>query len=371
LSIDEERELRLRLGNALDEVAPSPAPVAVTLRKGKAIRTRRRVGVVAGLAAAVGIALAAPGLVHLTVRQPPAVRQQKWMLTVNSPGPHPPKGQIASGMINGKRWRITVQGNGSGPNGQCIEVDQGNPNSCAPRVTASQDPSAAVNFNYFGQDGMSYVYGVVQPHVARVIITLANGTKLTLHPYLRYGQRWVAFPVPDALGIADAAAFSAHSELAHAIPFGDTFTTWLSPGASGLPRATYVIGSGVLKGAAWSDVMHVGPWGYCPTIMLPDNTGQTCISARAPLQPGNSFSYEISDYASGAIIEGTASASVSYVVGTLSDGSTIRAQAVDTGGPKFWAWAVPHGQRLGRVVFYSASGRQVAAQSGANYNHGL
>jgi hypothetical protein len=369
MSIDEERELRQRLSSALDEVTPSPAPLAATLRRGKTIRTRRRIGVVAGLAAAVGIALAAPRLVHQMVRQPPIVRQQKWVLTVNPPGPHPPKGEIASGTINGKRWQMSVQGNGTGPNGQCIEVDQGNPNSCAPRVTASQDPSAAVNFNYFGQDGMSYVYGVVQPHVARVVITLANGTNLTLHPYPRYGQRWVAFPVPAVLGIADAAAYSAHSELAHAIPFGDTFTTWLSPGASGLPRATYVIGSGVLNGAAWSDVMHVGPWGYCPTMTLSGGTGQACISA--PLEPGNSYYNELSDYTSGSIIEGTASASVSYVVGTLSDGSTIQAQAVDTGGPKFWAWAVPNGQRLRRVVFYSASGRQVAAQSGTSYNHGL
>jgi hypothetical protein len=369
LSIDEERELRRRLGNALDEVAPPPAPVAATLRRGKTIRTRRRVGVVAGLAAAVGVALAAPGLAHQIVRQPPVVRQQKWVLTVNPPGPHPPKGQIAWGTINGKRWRISVQGDGSGPNGQCIEVDQGNPSSCAPRVTASQDPSAAVNFNYFGQDGMSYVYGVVQPHVTRVVITLANGTNLTLHPYQRYGQRWVAFPVPDALGIADAAAYSADSELAHAIPFGDTFTTWLSPGASGLTRATYVIGSGVVNGAEWSDVMHVGPWGYCPTMTLSGGSGLACVSV--PFEPGNSYYNELSDYNGGSIIEGTASASVSYVVGTLSDGRTIRAQAVDTGGPKFWAWAVPNGQRLRRVVFYSASGRQVAAQSGANYNHGL
>jgi hypothetical protein len=371
MSIDEERELRLRLDSVLEAVTPSPAPVAATLRKGKTIRTRRRIGVVAGLAAAVGIALAAPGLVHQIVRQQPIVRRQTWVLTVNPPGPHPPKGEIAWGTLNGKRWQIAVQGNGSGPNGQCIEVDQGNPNSCAPRVTASQDRSAAVVFNYFGQDGMSYVYGVVQPDIARVVITLANGTNLTLHPYQRYGQRWVAFPLPDALAIADAAAYSAHAELAHAIPFDSTFTTWLSPGASGLPRATYVIGSGVLNGEAWSDVMHVGPWGYCPTMTLSGGTGQACVAAKAPLEVGNSYYNELSDYASGAIIEGTASASVSYVVGTLSDGSTIRAQAVDAGGPKFWAWAVLNGQRLQRVVFYSASGRQVAVQTGANYNHGL
>jgi hypothetical protein len=369
MSIDDERELRRRLDSALDAVTPSPAPVPATLRRGRTIRIRRRVGVAAGLAAAIGITLAAPGLVRQIVRQQPVTpNPQKWVLTVHPPGLHRSRGEIAWGTINGKRWQITVQGDGAGPNGQCIEVDQGNPSSCAPRVTASQDLSAAVLFNYFGQDGMNYVYGVVQPAVARVVITLADRTNLTLHPYPRYGQRWVAFPVPAALAIVNAAAYSAQSELAHAIPFGDTFTTWLGPGASGLPRATYVIGSGVLNHAAWSDVMHVGPWGYCPTIALSGGTGQSCVSAQAPLESGNSYYNGMSDYTSGAIIEGTASASVSYVVGTLSDGGTIRAQAVDTGGPKFWAWAVPKGQRLRRVVFYSASGREVAMQSGAGYN---
>ena len=42
MSIDGERELRLRLDSVLEAITPSPAPVPATLRRGKTIRIRRR-----------------------------------------------------------------------------------------------------------------------------------------------------------------------------------------------------------------------------------------------------------------------------------------------------------------------------------------
>jgi hypothetical protein len=229
MSIDDERELRLRLDSALEGITPSPAPVPAILRRGRTIRIRRRVGVVAGLAAAVGVALAAPGLVHLIVRQTPEIsNEQKWVLSVYPPGPHAAPGLIAWGTINGKRWDISV--------------------------------------------------------------TSSSG-----------------------------------------------------------------------------DVLHVGPWGYCSAITLFGGPSDLCQSARSRVVAGNSPSGSVGTPPSGAVIEGYASPSVAYVVGVLSDGRTIRARATDVGGQKFWACAVPRGQLLRRVVFYSASGRQVAAQSGARY----
>jgi len=52
----------------------------------------------------------------------------------------------------------------------------------------------------------------------------------------------------------------------------------------------------------------------------------------------------------------------------MSDGSTLRARAVDVGGLRFWAWVIPKGSQLRRVVLYSASGRQLAVQSGADFS---
>ena len=208
----------------------------------------------------------------------------------------------------------------------------------------------------------------MQPDVARVVVSLADGTKLTLHPYPLRGQRWVAFAVPNGLPILNGTAYSTKSELAYAVPYDNGFVTWLSSGEHGRASATYVIGSGVVDGVTWSDVLHVGPWGYCFDI----SGGNTyCLATQSPAVLGNSFRADGLLAGGSSLISGEATASVAYVVGTLTDGHTVRARAVDVGGPRFWAWVVAKGQRLRRVVFYTASGRQVAAQSGAKYNVGL
>jgi hypothetical protein len=365
MSIDDERELRLRLDNVLEAITPSPAPVAATLRRGKTIRTRRRIGVVAGLAAAIGIALAAPGLVHQIVRQPPETP----VLTVYPPGPHAPRDEIAWGTVSGKRWDISVTSS-SGPQGQCMLIDHGTP-SCGPPMRASQNPSDAATFEGSSDNRVVYQAGVVQPDVTRLVIALADGSKLTLLPRPLYGQRWVAFALPTDLPIVNGTAYSNQSEIAYAIPYGNSsFITWLRPGEQGLPRATHLLGSGMLNGAAWSDVLHVGPWGYCSTVTMSGGASDWCQSARSRVVAGNSPNGFVGAPRSGVVIEGYASPSVAYVVGILSDGRTIRARAIDVGGQKFWACAIPRGQLLRRVVFYSASGRQVAVESGAEYGKG-
>jgi hypothetical protein len=366
MSVD-ERELRLRLDSELETITPPPAPVAVTVRKGRTMRTRRRIGVAVGLAAAVGIALAAPSLVHQIVRQSLETKPNKPVLTVYPPDPGAPRGEIAWGTINGKRWDINVTSS-SGPQGQCMQIDHGTP-SCGPPMKASQDPSDTVTFEGSSDNRVTYQAGVVQPDVTRLVIALANGTKLTLHPRPLYGQRWVAFALPTGLRIANGTAYSKQSELAYAIPYGNSsFVTWLRPGEQGLPRATRLLGSGVVNGAAWSDVLHVGPWGYCSTITLFGGASDWCQPARSRVVAGNFPKSSVGTPPSGAVIEGYASPSVAYVVGILSDGRTIRARAVDVGGQKFWACAVSRGQLLRRVMFYSASGRQITAQSGARYS---
>src|SRR5258708_5024685 len=218
------------------------------------------------------------------------------------------------------------------PGSQCLDVVQTNGqnpgSSCAPPVNLNQDPSPAVLLLVGGNDGVSYQYGVVQTDVARVVIALSDDSTLTLRPYRLRGQRWVAFAVPTSLAIASATAYSNRSELGYAIPHGDEFVTWLRPGEHGLPRATYVIGSGVANGVSWSVILHAGPWGYC------FSTG-TCSPPLPRTATNGSFIGSTSG--GGWTIVGEASPSVAYVVGTLSDGSTIRVRAVDVGGPKLCA----------------------------------
>jgi hypothetical protein len=363
MSIDEHRELRGRLDAVLEAVTPSPAPVAATLRRGRTIRTRRRIGVAAGLAAAVGIALAAPGLVRQIVRQPPAVPGHKWVLTVYPPGPHPPTGEIAWGTINGKRWQISVDTFIARQAGQCLDAIQTNGQNsgpaCAPPADLSQDPSPVIFSGLGINGGVSYMYGLVQPNVDHVVITLSDNATLTLRPYRLGRERWVAFAVPTSLTIASATAYSDRSELGYAIPYGETFLTWLRPGERGLPRATYMIGSGAANGVAWSVTLYIGPWGYCYSF-------GTCTSS--PDRTAEIGIYEGEDSAGEVDIAESAQRPVAYVVATMSDGSTLRVRAVDVAGLRFWAWAVPRGSQLRRVVLYSASGRQLAVQSGAEFS---
>ena len=367
MSIDDEQELRQRLDSVLEAITPSPAPVPATLRRGRTIRFRRRVGVVAGLAAAVGVALAAPGLVHQIIRQAPVTPvPHKWVLTVYPPGPHPSKGEIAWGTVNGKRWQINVT-SGTVPGDLCFELNRQDPSCGSP--PSSPDQSDPVSFvGSADYKGVDYMYGAVRPDVARVVIALADGTRLTLHPYPGLRQRWVAFPVPADVAIASATVYSKRSELAYAVPQGDNFVAWLRPGERGLPRATYPIASGVLDGVHWSVVVYVGPWGTCAIIAQRGSTGGGCDPAQSLAATGNASFGGAGTPTGGTIIDGTASPSVAYVVGTLSDGRTIRARAVDIGGPRYWACAVPVRQRLQKVVFYTASGQQVAVQSGADYS---
>ena len=364
MSIDDERELRGRLDSVLEAIAPSPAPVAATLRRGRTIRIRRRVGVVAGLAAAIGITLAAPGLVHLIVRQPPVTPEHRWAITVYPPGPHPSPGEIAWGTINGKRWQISIDTSVQAAPGQvCLGVTQTNGqksgSDCAPPADLRQDPSPVIFSGLETDDGVSYMFGVVQPNVARVVIALSDDATLTLRPYRLGGERWVAFAVPTSLTIASATAYSDRSELGYAIPYGESFLTWLRPGERGLPRATYVIGSGVANGIAWSVTLYVGPWGYCYSF-------GTCSSGP---DLTDAIGIDSGDYSAGevAIVE-SARPPVAYVVGTMSDGSTLSARAVDVGGLRFWAWVFPKRSQLRRVVLYSASGRQLAVQGSAVFS---
>ena len=59
MSVNDEREIAERLGGALRASMPSPAPVGAVLRKGRAIRARRRIA--AGLTAAAAVAAVLAG----------------------------------------------------------------------------------------------------------------------------------------------------------------------------------------------------------------------------------------------------------------------------------------------------------------------
>src|ERR1022692_719680 len=284
MSIDEDRELRQRLGAVLDTITPRPAlgrgpgplpagpgPGHGGVRQGRNVMIRRRLSMAAGLAAVAVAALVVPAWLHQQHAGPAAARP---LVTDVSPGPHSVAGLIASGVVGSTRWHVIAEKPGHG--NQCFQIGELN---CGSPLHAR----GVADLNQGGgTNGIDVVYGPVRRDVARVDIQLSDGQVLPLRPVLAYGVRYVAFPVPAHLAISRATAYSARSELRYAIPFNSqgtaTFINWLRPGQAGQPRATYKIGSGVVDGHAWSESEYAGPWGRCFTgegqnTYCPDGSG--------------------------------------------------------------------------------------------------
>jgi len=88
--IDDERDVHEQLEAAFEAIIPRPAPVDGAVRRGRAIRVRRRVAVAAGAAAVVVIGVfAVPSLLHQTASPAPVAPVGPYTVTVQAPGPHP------------------------------------------------------------------------------------------------------------------------------------------------------------------------------------------------------------------------------------------------------------------------------------------
>jgi len=367
MSVDDERELRRRLGGVLEAVTPPPAPVAATVRRGRLIRARRRVVVAASLAVVAGLAVGVPVLLrHSGIAETESPGHPS--VTVNPAGPVARGGVIGSGTINGKRWQLVAQrpgSDGASKNNQCFLASGAvSEQACYPASSPSGGNADPADFNTIGAGPDQVQYGVVAPEVTRLTVTLAAGTVLELRPTEAYGQRYVAFAIPLPLAIERVVAYAGQALIRHAVPFnsaaGDTIATWLGPGQPVPPRVTRMVGSGSADGTSWSQSVHAGPWGYCFTGPVGG-----CFDTVA-----RSFGNRVGSITGGGSgatnwAFGTASGAVSYVRVTLSGGHRVTARAVDVGGPRFFAFAIPKGQRLVSVGWYTASGHEVASESDA------
>jgi hypothetical protein len=361
--IDDERDLHGRLAAAFEAITPRPAPVDGAVRRGRAIRVRRRVAVVVGAAAVVAIGVfAVPSLLHQTASPAPVspAKVKPYTVTVQAPGPHSAPGLIASGTIDGQGWQFTAAKPGTGtavPGGQIFTTSgpafRGASAYALPSALAvTTDP---VSFAHISgvvptPGHVQVQYGAVRADVTYVAVRLSNGTVLTLHPVAVYGVRAVAFAVPVGAGIVDATAYSRHGEIATAIPFRApsgvaAFGVWLTPGQHGLARASDRIGSGTVNGRAWSVTAYLGPWGICYQVPATGLTWAYCTPTTA-LDPnsGPLNSATLSMTGDGlAVAAGHAPASAAWVIVNQPDGTTTKVWPVTVGGQKLFAFQLPTG----------------------------
>jgi hypothetical protein len=343
MSISDERDLAGRLDQAFSTVSPRPAPVEGAIRRGRAIRARRRAGAVAGLAVIAGAGVAVPLLLPRLAAAPAG--PPPYTVTVRPPGQHPAPGLIAAGTINGRPWQITADRSGreGQPHGTwCVQAlgEYG----CGPLGSATA--AAPVNFGGMGAGGRQAQYGPVAADVTVVTVQLSNGEVLTLRPVdVGSGVRMVGFAAPTGLTVRSATAYSARGVLASAVAFTRpgqlaTFGLWLRPGQPGPARASHLVGSGTAASGAWSVTGYAGPWGYCLVVYGAGGQSSYCLGTAAPA--GTSLA--ILGGGTPSVWAGYAAARVDHVVITRQDGTTTRIPVARVGTEKFFAFATGHGR---------------------------
>lgn len=359
MNADNDQEVRDRLGAALSSISPRSAPFDAAVRQGRSIKARRRVSLVAGLAAAAVAVVAVPTWLSQHIggpARPPAV-------TVSSPGPGSPPGLVASGTVGGSRWHLIVLK----PDGktQCYLAGSAQGDEVCSEI--SQHPTEPASFSMVNRsgNGLQVTFGPVRQDVTRVDVRLGDGQLLRLHPVLQYGVRYVAYATVPHQYISSATAYTGDRILASAVPLNlpglTLFSVWLRPGHAALTRATYLLGTGSAGGTAWSMQEYVGPWGVC--FVSARSSGSVCAGAGG-----------ITDHRQYLVHEKFASvmnagyfmyldevgAPVDRVSLTLSSGQVIR-PAVTRGadGQKFLVYSLARGQKVQHFTAYGTDGQQL------------
>ena len=374
MSIDNEHELRSQLGAALGEFIPGPIPYSAVIRQGRAAVIRKRIAVAAALSViAAGVIISTPVVIRQLSHRPlAAATAGRYHVTVSPPGPGSAKGLIAGGRINGRRWQATGQlQRTAGHPVVCIQA-WGSSMSCSenglPRASRAGDPADLT----MGIGSRPLVtVGTVRADVAYLRLSLTNGQTLTLRPTAILGRShasYVAFALPSSTAVTEIRAYSKRSELAYAVPFtarGRVETVrWLRPREPArLKPITYLIGSGQAGGRKWSEYAYVGPWGVC---LEGAGSGGSCApvgighlaggqAARVLLVSGGA------DGTNFAVV--VAAPTVSYVLVSRADGSTVRARTVPAGGMRFCTIASVPSDRAIRWTAYSAGGLRLASDA--------
>ena len=380
MSIHDERDLRARLGTALDEFEPSPFPLHRVVRQGRAAVIRRRLTAVAVVAAVAVAAALAPLLVDSLQRPSPA--NHHYRVTVHSAAPGSPQGLVAHGLVNHARWQLTVRHNAQGSE-ICVSSVHGYASCSGGPPPGARMSSPAALFGDPDQTALTsdgrgvrvqMLYGPVRRDVDHLRVQLSNGQVLMLRPAPIFGNRyasWVALAVPFSAAVREVIAYSASRELGYTIPFTAAgsieVVRWQSPGQAPTPQPTTVrLGSGSTAGTSWSASAHLGPWGACFTsaaVKMDICRGRTSV-----LRPGQLVAMMASSHAGHVSLTVLQVApSIDHLTVTTSGGRTFTVSAVAVGS---WRYCVvpadDHDPDISWTA-YDASGGQLGTGSARNW----
>jgi hypothetical protein len=360
----EEQELRHHLDTALMTITPRPAPIDAVMRQGRHVMYRRRISVTAGLAVAAAVLVAAPIWLH-QAKITTTLQARPPVVTVVLPGHNSPSGLIASGKVGSRTWSARVM---SDKNGRpCVLAGS---YDCG----LFDQPSSLVDTEGGASDnGTPVLYGPVKPAVTRVTVRLSDGQRLVLHPTKINDSRWIAFPVPQHVGVIRATAYAGRHELRYAIPFNGaadlppsppTFGVWLKPGAVPHPQATFQVGSGVVDGESWVEKEYSGPWGSC--FALVGAGRQVCLAGFGsylfPHEVVHPIVESPGDSSGPSLFLSAVAPSVARVTVTVSGGEVLQpAITVGDSGLKYITYNIGKGHHPLRWTAYDATGHQLGS----------
>ena len=367
----DEQRVRQRLHEELGALEISPAPVPRVTGRGRGIRARRRT-LAAGTTLAAVLAVVLAALVDAQQPRAPGT------VTMDSPGPG--GGVFASGITNGKPWRLAVRN---------VAADPGTP-WCLPAVMlnghfgaivggASTGAFPILNGGVLtdppGWPGAGFGFQVWSASVTRLAFRLPGVRLLAQHPVAvtACGQRFLMSGYSfTRAGVLHFTAYTRQGHSSSHFPLPDPARPW-PPGqlrgvwsvGDSVPGSGGPIGSGTVDGSSWTIKQTLGPAGQCYTVAARARGVGGHAKQCLPLAlPPSGFSLDPVPFPDGigglTGYAGLVNPRTAYLHASVSNGTRQRIVPVLFAGRAYVAIVVPPGCELTGVSLFDASGHPFA-----------
>jgi hypothetical protein len=347
-------DLRAELDAVLRAVEPGPPPVEATMRRGRRLRSRRRLTALSGSLAVAVLAVAGyPVLGHLGSAAPGPAGPTGITATPGSSA-----GVVATGTIGGEHWRLSVAG--SAARGLCFSGTVGRGSlgtACDLMAQPAGTPSS-----WHALDNGSYqgVITGVAPDVAYVVVTERDPqglTELKLTPVSagQAGDRFIGLVGPKDLDITSATVYLTNGQTAAMAQL--TAPGWTRPGGDSPPVAGATLGQVNTDGQTWIVNAQEGSYGTCIGLGSTDGPGRALsCTPEAPMTALAAVGVFEPSADSPPIVYGSAPPAATSLRVTLTDGKSFDVQVRTVGTENLWAFGLGQGQSVTSWTAFSASG---------------
>jgi hypothetical protein len=364
----EDTVLRRRVGDLVESLSPSPVPVEAIIGRGRVIRLRRA-GTVAGSVLLAGIIAVAVLLV------PGSSRASLLPVTVPAGGVAGADGVFASGVADGRPWRLAVQ-DIADPGYRCLpaitlngtDADPVYPSSGSSAATTLGSANPGIGFAFVQVPGS--VDGLVVSGRERVPAVTATVCGQRYH-LIGFAYRLAISPRLTVTGHSPGPSPTATVPIPAASPLPQTISQtagmWDNMGPASSQNFNVSLATGTIAGQHWLLRLLFSSGGDCyefSAALSPDSsdTGacgpvSTPEGAETIMAMPLGFPQDVG--ATGYAVQ--VSPATAHLRATLSDGHTQTVTPQVVAGRRYAAFAVPGQLRLDRLTWLDAAGHQIAS----------